>query len=184
MTDIRTQRSDPRNTWVRLKQGNYHTLHCCSLCGRTSKLVAGQANSDMVILTLGAWDQITNMCVLISMAIWVIYPHWSSNIDMNLDTHRNLWNLLLAQDLLWYDTSLGIQIFTVVTDFDLFCFFRREKVLKELVTTEERYVDDLNQIITGYKDRSYHVIIISVYDFFLSTLYYDVKICSWLPIMQ
>jgi len=31
---------------------------------------------------------------------------------------------------------------------------RREKVLKELVATEERYVDDLNQIITGYKDRS------------------------------
>ena len=155
MTDIRTQRSDPRNTWVRLKQGNYHTLHCCSLCGRTSKLVAGQANSDMVILTLGAWDQITNMCVLISMAIWVIYHHALILKYYVFGDLWNLWNLLLAQNLLWYDTILSIQIFAVFTDLDFFCFFRREKVLKELVTTEERYVDDLNQIITGYKDRFY-----------------------------
>ena len=68
-----------------------------------------------------------------------------------------------SKNLSWYDTSLSIQICAVVTDFDLFWIFRREKVLKELVTTEERYVDDLNQIITGYKDRFYHVIIISSY---------------------
>ena len=30
---------------------------------------------------------------------------------------------------------------------------RREKVLRELVRTEENYVADIQQIITGYKDR-------------------------------
>ena len=31
--------------------------------------------------------------------------------------------------------------------------FRREKVLEELLSTEEKYVDDLQSVLTGYRDR-------------------------------
>ena len=32
------------------------------------------------------------------------------------------------------------------------CFFsRREKILEELLATEEKYVDDLQSVLTGYR---------------------------------
>ena len=30
---------------------------------------------------------------------------------------------------------------------------RREKILEELLSTEEKYVDDLQSVLTGYRDR-------------------------------